>query len=119
MYYKQNRKRAKTVNTEPTLTDQSQARETDINVIVGRFVRGVAAAPGTPDKPLTGADWTQMPTDLRGYIETSRDYLRHKNALPEQLRNIPIEKLVYMTTDELTSILTPPAPTPEPAEKPK
>lgn len=114
-FYANNRKRARTVTKTPTLTDQSQARETDINIIVGRFLK-TGTAPGAPKQPVEGVDWTQYPTDLRGFIETSRDYLRHKNALPEQLRNIPVEKLVYMTPDELTTILTPPAPKPAEGE---
>lgn len=120
--YKTNRLKARTTNTQPTLTDQSQARETDINVIVGRY--GVTGrAPGAAGQPMFG-DFSDLPTTLRDMIETSRDMQRRRNQLPEQLREMPIEQLLALTPDKLTDILKPmeehpPAPLAPPNEETK
>lgn len=111
MYYNRNRKLARTINTEPTATDQSQARESDINVIVGRFLR-TGVAPGAPLPTLNGVDWTNFPNDLRGFIETGRRIDEYRAALPQQLREMPTEQILSLKPDELTNILKPPAPTP-------
>lgn len=105
-------KRAKAAyrDKSPTLTDQSQAAETDINVIVKRYgVHG--QAPGTTREPMYG-DFTGLPTDLRGFIETGRALEEHRERLPEKLRDMPITELLALTPEELTNILTPPAPPP-------
>lgn len=108
MFYKQNRQRARTKNTKPSATDQSQARETDINVIVGRFL-GTGAAPGASGAPLF-MDATELPDDLRGFIETARTIDAHRNSLPAQLRDKSVEEILALSPDELTRILTPPQP---------
>lgn len=114
-FYANNRKRARTVTKTPTLTDQSQARETDINVIVGRFLK-TGAAPGAPLPALNGVDWTNFPNDLRGFIETGKRIDEYRSALPEQLRDMPTDQILALKPDELTSILTPPAPKPAEGE---
>jgi len=100
----------RTVNTEPTLTDQSQAQATDINIIVTQFLR-TGHAPQARQGQY--GDFTQLPTDLRGFIEMGRSISKHQNELPEQLREIPIEYLVRMTNEQINDILRPPE---EPAE---
>lgn len=110
MSYRENKARAIFTNTQPTMTDQSQGHETDINVIVGKYGIG-QTAPGANGEP-TYADWTNMPTDLREMIETARRLEDHRAALPDALRDMPIEEILSLTDDSLTNILTPPATTP-------
>lgn len=112
--YKRNKERAIYHSTEPTMTDQAGARETDINVIVGRF--GISNQIPTNGQPPMYGDFSHLPEDLRGFIETAQSYEERRAALPEQLRNMPIEELLALTPEELTNKLTPPAPTPEPKE---
>lgn len=111
------RDKAATVTSRPSKTDQSQARETDINVIVRRY--GIhAQAPGSSREPMYG-DFSGLPTDLRGFIEMAQELDVHRDRLPPSLRDVPIEELISMTPDQLTAILTPPAPPPAPTEEPK
>lgn len=115
--YRQNKARAIYRNDEPTETDQSQGHETDINVIVGRYGIGQVATGNNPASAMYG-DWTEMPTDLREMIETARRIDDHRANLPEQLREMDIQDILRLTPDELTNILTPPAPTPAPPAPP-
>lgn len=102
-YYERARKLA-TVNTEPSLTDQSQARETDINVIVGRFIKtGQAAVPGSP---MYG-DFSQLPSDLRGFIHTAQRLDEYRSHLPQELAEMTTEDLLRLTPAELTAKLQP------------
>lgn len=111
-YYQRNRAKARTKTTQPSLTDQSQARETDINIIVGRMLHS-GTAPGAFGQPISG-DFTNLPTDLRGFIHTSRKLRLHLAKLPKQLHDLTPEQLLALTPAELKNKLTPPAPTPEP-----
>lgn len=95
-------------NTQPSATDQSQARETDINVIVGKMIR-TGQGPNTNAQPIY-ADFTTLPEDLRGMIEQSRSIQARRAQLPDKLREMPIEQLLTLTADDLTNILTPPQP---------
>lgn len=106
MTYLTNKQKARTRTTEPSLTDQSQAYDTDINVIVGRFLK-TGAAPGTAQEPMSG-DFSELPEDLRGYIEASRSIKDTRRRLPTALKDMPIEELLALTPDKLTDILTPP-----------
>lgn len=111
---------ARTINTDPTLTDQSQAKETDINVIVGRYGIG-NTMPGHNKQGIYG-DFTNLPTDLRGYIDTARELEKIRGRLPPQLRDKPTEELMALKPEDIKKILTPeptPAPTPAPQEPPK
>jgi hypothetical protein len=102
---------------DPTLTDQSQANDTNINVIVKRY--GVhAQAPGGSTPPIYG-DFTGLPTDLRGMIETARTINEQRERLPKALQDMPIEELLSLTNEQLTTILTPPAKTPADQENQK
>jgi len=106
-YYYENRKRAQFKNVEPTLTDQSGAKDTDINIIVGQFLR-TGSAPGTNKQPLY-EDFTQYPDDLRGFIEAGRAIKEHIADLPEQLRNIPLNELLALPPQQIADMLKPPA----------
>lgn len=116
MIYQKNKIKSRTVNTEPSLTDQAAARDTDINVIVGQFlVHG--QVPGTTKQPIPDADFTQMPTDLRGFIDMGRAMKDHRDKLPAQLKGMELDKLLSLTPEELKTILAPPED--KPKEEPK
>lgn len=115
--YERNKARSRIVTKGKTATDQSQAKDTDINVIVGKFMV-TRRVPGSDTQPMSG-DFSELPGDLREMIETSRDMRRRRANLPKELRDIPIEQLLTKTPAELKAILEPPAPTPAPIEEPK
>lgn len=103
--WKKNKQLAKTINTEPTLTDQAGARDTDINVIVGQFgIHG--QAPGAPTDPIYG-DFTGLPNGLRESIETARRLKQHMNRLPDQLKGMTTEEILALTPETLRAKLTP------------
>lgn len=112
MGYAENKARARTHNTDPSLTDQSQARETDINVIVGRY--GISGQlPQGGSQPMYG-DFSKLPTELRDFIELGRTLDQRRAELPAELRDLPTDELLALTPEQLTNKLTPPAPTPAP-----
>jgi len=106
----------RTENNEPTLCDQSQAKATDINIIVTQFLK-TGQGPGQSN-PMYG-DFTELPQDLRGFIEMGRSINDHKKQLPDQLKEIPLEYLVKMTNEQINAILTPPADPPVTTEEKK
>lgn len=110
--YKENKAAAVTFNTEPTKTDQSLAANTDINIIVTQFLRTGQVA--HQQEPIYG-DFTELPEDLRGMIELGRSIKSHKDALPPQLKGIPLEELVNMTNEQINDKLKP---ADKPADKP-
>lgn len=112
MYYALNKANSRTINHEPTLTDQAGARDTDINVIVGRFGLG-NLAPGSNKEPIYG-DFTELPRDLRGFLEQARGIQDLVSRLPDKLKDIPLNELTTLTRDQLNAIFAPPAPTPAP-----
>ncbi|WNK12988.1 MAG: internal scaffolding protein [Microvirus sp.] len=117
MNYQKNRIKARTVNHQPTLTDQAGARDTDINVIVKQFlVHG--QMPGTTKQPIPDADFTRLPTDLRGFIDLGRSIQDNKAKLPPSLQGMSTDKLLALTPEELKIILAPPE-TEKPKEEPK
>jgi len=102
--YKANKADAVTFNTEPTMTDQSQAAQTDINIIVTQFLR---TGQGPMGKTPIYADFSELPHDLRGFIEMGRSIQEHQEQLPEQLKGIPLADLVRMTNQQINAILQP------------
>lgn len=111
--YKANKADAVFFNTQPTMTDQSQAEHTDINVIVNQFLKTGQMQGG---KPPIYADFSELPDDLRGFIEVGRSIGKLEGELPPELRGIPVHQLVNMTNEELLAKLNPPE---QPADKPK
>lgn len=110
--YHENAKRAVYRNADPSLTEQSLAKETDINVIIGRFaVSGMV--PSAP-KPMLSGDFSEIPTDLRGLINMGNSMRRLRASLPEQLRDMALDELLALTPDKLREILTPKPPATEP-----
>lgn len=115
MSYAQNKERARTHNTDPSLADQSQAKETDINVIVGRY--GISGQlPQSGAQPMYG-DFSRLPTELRDFIEIGRTLDQRRRELPPELRDMPTDELLALTPEQLTTKLTPPAPTPAKTEE--
>jgi len=100
----------------PTLTDQSQARDTDINIII-KMLEQTGTVPGAKGEPIYG-DFTGLPTDLRGFIEKGRELKSLQGALPPQLQGKTLEEVLSLTPEALKTILTP-APTPTKEETPK
>lgn len=106
MSYRENKRKAVTYNDEPTLTDQSAAKDTDLNVIVNQFlVHG--QAPGNSSEPMYGYDFTDYPGDLRGYIESARQVRYHHAQLPEELRSLRPEELLALTSEQIKAKLAP------------
>jgi len=96
----------------PTMTDQSGAEDTDINVIVKRYgVYGTVPQGKTP--PQFGQDFSQLPDDLRTAIETVRALDNLRSELPEGLQNLTLEDLLTYTPEAITR-LAQPEPKPEP-----
>lgn len=114
-YYYENRKRAATRNTKPTLTDQAGAKDTDINVIVGRMLK-TNTVPGSASQPMYG-DFADLPRDLAGFIQTARNLNTLQRKLPKELQDMKIEEMLALTPDKLKDILTPPPPPPAPEPK--
>lgn len=113
MNHDERRAKGRTTNDDPTMTDQSQASETDLNIIMKRYGT-TGTVPGAPGEPLYG-DFTNLPTDLRGMIEESRSVQKRRDQLPAELKAMPIEELLALTPEQLTTILTPvETPPPEP-----
>lgn len=104
MYY-ENRKRARTVNNQPTKTDQSQAASTDLNLIIRQY--GITGrVPAAQTEPMQG-DFTNLPDNLRDMIETGRMLDTMRRKLPKTLRNKPLEELLLLTNKQLHDILHP------------
>lgn len=101
----ENKRRSRTVNDQPTLADQSQAPETDINVIVPRFLK-TGQAPGPTAQPITG-DFTQLPQGLREMIELTREMGRLRRELPEKLQQIEVDQLLEMDPKDLAELVNP------------
>lgn len=112
MYYAHNKANSATRNTKPTLTDQAGARDTDINVIVGRFGLG-NLAPGNSQEPIYG-DFTELPRDLRGFLHQARGIQELVSRLPDKLKDIPLNELTTLTREQLNAIFAPPPAPPAP-----
>lgn len=106
-----------TYNTEPTLTDQASARDTDINVIVQRYTQH-GQVPATMKKAMSG-DFTDLPTSLRDLLEMGRQLQSHRRNLPEELQGIPIKELLTLTPQQLKEKLKKPEPPAEQKDEPK
>lgn len=113
--YARNKARSITVNKAPTKTDQSAAHETDRNVIVNRFLTHGQMPTGV--KPGMYEDFASLPEDLRGYINMAKSLDGYRRSLPKELAEMPTDQLLNLKQEELTRILTPPAPTPEPKKE--
>lgn len=112
--WEKNKAKARFKSTKETKTDQSQAHETDINVIVNQFLK---TGRQPMERKLISGDFTPLPPDLRSFIETGRTLHDSRDKLPPQLRGLTNDQLFSLTPDDLRRILTP-AQTPQPANTP-
>jgi len=99
-----------TFNKEPTLTDQSQANDTDINVIVKRYTMH-GQLPQTKQTARYG-DFTEIPDNLRDLLELGKKAEQHRQALPDELKKLSTAQLLSLRPEQLKAIITPPATTP-------
>jgi len=114
--YAQYRARAKRLATRnhnedgeiyPSMTDQSGAEDSDVNVIVKRY--GVyGTVPSGKNPPQFGADYSEIPTDLRDMIESARMLEIYRGQLPDALKALNVEDLITMTPQAIADILKPP-----------
>jgi len=119
MYYQANKIASKTRTTTPSLTDQSQADSTDLNIILKNHkFNAPALGRGAAEAPRY-EDYSNLPTDYREAIELARQMEATKKQLPPQLRTLPTDQLLNLTPEQLAKILTPQQPTPKPAEEEK
>lgn len=114
-YYMRNKAKAVFINTEETKTDQSQANDADINVIVKRYGQ-TGTVPGMKTPPMYG-DFSELPTNLMDVIESGKQMQIMRKSLPEQLREIPLDELLSLTPDEITRLMAPPADPPAPPKE--
>lgn len=101
------REAARFINTEPTMTDQSAASQTDLNIIMTQFLK-TGTSPST-SQPVYG-DFSELPNNLRDAIEQARSVSRIRSQLPPQLREMPVEDILSLTPEQLGDILTPAQP---------
>lgn len=107
MYYRRNKEHSRTRTVDPTLTDQAGAIDTDINVIVRRF--GLTGTmPGRREQPMY-EDFTQLPNDLRGMIERTRELNDLYHKLPKELQALSLVEIATLTNDQLATKLPKPA----------
>lgn len=111
MSYAQNKERAKTHPKLPTLTDQSAAKDTDINIIV-QMMRSTGQAMGSPVPPVY-EDFSMLPADFREMIHMTRELGQLHAALPAAFKGLTIEEIAALTPERAKAIIAPPqAPTP-------
>ncbi|QXP08023.1 MAG: internal scaffolding protein [Arizlama microvirus] len=116
--HEERRAAARTINNEPTLTDQSGAAETDLNIILARYMQSGTLM--SHNKEPMYEDWTDLPEDFRGFIETGRQIEALTLQLPDALKKYSVQQLLSMTNEQITGILKPPVtPTDEPKVEPK
>lgn len=104
--YLKMKERAKFRSTQPSMTDQSQTKSTDVNVIVKQF-QVTGAFPGSPTPPMYG-DFSQLPQDLAEALEQSRSLNKLRARLPKELQAMTLQELIALTPADIERILTPP-----------
>lgn len=78
--------RTKTINNDPSLTQQHFTLDADINEIMRRFGVTDGAIPPVALDPSFFGDFSNVP-DFREALDTTRDALERFNALPAPIRN--------------------------------
>lgn len=104
--YRKNKIAAVYRDTTPTMTDQSQADETNVNIIMKKY-RVTGLAPGAPKAPMYG-DFTTLPYDLRELLEEAHKFPRYMDELPDALKGMALDEILALTPERLAAILTPP-----------
>jgi len=103
--FKERTRATDTINNKPTMTDQSQAADTDTNKIIGKFLKTGQIPPGPGN--IRYGDFTALPSDLRGFLEMARSIDANRQTLPPELREIPVEELVTLSNYDIQAILNP------------
>lgn len=109
-----NKHRGRTVNNMPTMTDQSGAKDADLNVIVERMIR-TGTVTQAKDQPMYG-DFSGLPKDYRDFIHQARSIEKLRGDLPKELGALTVEDLVVMDNQALADYLKPKEP-PKKAEE--
>lgn len=73
-----------TTNTEESKTQQSDKDDTNINVIVGRFMK-TGQVPQVKDNPILGGDFTAG-ADFRDHLEFIREAKEAFHEIPAKVR---------------------------------
>lgn len=99
-----------------TLTDQSQADECDLKIIVKRFMPGTMVPGGK--SPQFGVDMTGIPRDLAEAIHAVRNMEKIRGKLPTEFQELAVEDLLSLTPEGIMEIIKKAAPEPpKPEEK--
>lgn len=124
--YTEAKKKARYYSKGPSLTDQSQAKDTDLNIIV-RQLAATGVVRGKAGEPLPFTDYTNGPADLREHLEAVKNLKDLRGELPKELQQLTLEQIVTLDNKQLaqyyhhakqqTDQQTPPKP-PEPTAKP-
>lgn len=105
-----------TRSTKPSLTTQDLANETDINIIMKQqHITGFVPGPAKP--PVYG-DFSQLPTDLKGFISLGRSLNTLMTRLPPELQGMKREELLALTPEQLAKKLEKPATPPATKKEP-
>lgn len=101
--YQKNKELSKSYNYEPTMTDQSQRDQTDINVVMrNHAISGMVQGPKHP--PMY-EDFAALPEDLRGFLDMGRELQQHRVNLPEALKHLDDAQLLTADPRELAKII--------------
>lgn len=112
-----NKDRGKIVQQGPTMTDQSGAKDADLNVIVERMIR-TGTVTQAKDQPMYG-DFSELPRDYREFIHQARSLEKLRGELPKELAALTVEDLVVMDNRALADYLKPKEPPQEVKEPQK
>lgn len=108
MSYREAKIKARFRSTQPTKTDQSMAKSTDINVIVKGFAVSGTIPGGM--RPAIYGDFTNLPRDLKEAMEQGKEAKKLRSQLPPQLRNMSTDELLSLTPEKISQILKPAEP---------
>lgn len=97
--YTEAKKKARFYSNKPTLTDQSQAEDTDLNVILKKY-QITGRAPGAR-QTLPHGDYTAAPQDLAGHFELAKSVKDLQASLPEHLRTLTPEQILQLDNKQL------------------
>lgn len=102
--YHRNKELSKTLTIGQTMTDQSGAEATDINIIVKKLAM-TGTIPGSSTPPMY-VDMSEIPDNLRDMLEMSRNIEKHRNELPQALRSLSTAELLSTDPNRLSAMIT-------------
>lgn len=104
MGYAENKARSKILTIGTTMTDQSGAAATDINIIVAKMNQ-TGMMPQTSKQGFY-ADMSEIPTNLRDMLELSNSMEQNRNSLPDALRHLSTAELLDTPPQRLQEMMT-------------